>query len=166
MKITKVLKYLLNCFLLITPALILNLLWATRLPPMWQVDFFWKDIPPAIAYGENISRIFINFLPVFMPLRVSTKRQRTGLVIYIIGMLIYFLAWILLVYSPQSMWSTSLIGSTAAAWTSLLWLIGIGLIGDSLYIPSRYRSWMYILLSVIFAAFHTLHAVIVYLRIP
>ena len=166
MKTTAVLKYLLNCFLLIIPALILNLLWATRLPPMWQFEFFWKDIPPAIAYGENISRILVNVLPVFMPLRVSTKQQRTGLVIYIIGTLIYFLAWILLVYFPQSAWSTSLVGSTATAWTSLLWLIGIGLIGDSLYIPIPYRSWVYILLSVIFAAFHTLHAVMVYLRIP
>ena len=81
-------------------------------------------------------------------------------------MLTYFLAWILMVYFPQSMWSTSLIGSTATAWTSLLWLIGIGLIGDSLYITIPYRPWVYISLSVIFAAIHTLHAVIVYLRIP
>ncbi|HLC04422.1 MAG TPA: hypothetical protein VJK02_15410 [Anaerolineales bacterium] len=132
LRMTKALKYLLNCFLLITPVLILNLLWASRLPPMWQVEFFWKDISPAIAYGENISRLLVNVLPVFMPLRLSTKRQRTGLVVYIIGTLIYFMAWVLLVYFPQSTWSTSLIGSTAAAWTSLLWLIGIGLIGDSL----------------------------------
>ena len=71
------------------------------------------------------------------------------------------MAWVLLVYFPQSAWSTSLIDSTAAAWTSLIWLIGIGLIGDSLYIPIPYRSWVYIGLSVIFAVFHTLHAVIV-----
>ncbi len=166
MKTTVVLKYLLNCFLLIIPALILNLLWVARLPPMWQFESFWKDIPPAIAYGETISRIVVNVLPVFMPLRVSTKRQRTGLVIYIIGTLTYFLAWVLMVYFPNSTWSTSLVGATATAWTSLLWLIGIGLIGDSLYSPIPYRSWVYISMSVIFAAFHTLHAVIVYLRIP
>ncbi len=166
MKTTAVLKYLLNCFLLIIPALILNLLWAARLPPMWLFESFWKDIPPAIVYGERISSIAVNVLPVFMPLRISTKRQRTGLVVYIIGVLTYFLAWVFMVYFPQSTWSTSLIGSTATAWTSLLWLIGIGLIGDSLYFPIPYRSWVYISLAVIFAAFHTLHAVIVYLRIP
>jgi hypothetical protein len=165
-KTTAVLKYLLNCFLLIIPALILNLLWATRLPPMWQFEFFWKNIPPAITYGENISRTLVNVLPVFMPLHVSTKRQKTGLVIYIMGALSYLLVWILMVYFPQSTWSTSLIGSTATAWTSLLWLIGIGLIGDSLYFPIPYRSWVYILLSVVFATFHTVHAGIVYLRIP
>ena len=166
MKARCVVKYLLNCFPLIVPALTLNLLWTSRLPPMWQFEFFWKDIPPAIAYGENISRVVVNVLPVFMPLRVSTKRQRTGLVIYIVGTLSYFLAWILVMYFQQSTWSTSLVGSTATAWTSLLWLIEIGLMGDSLYIPIPYRSWVYISMSVIFAAFHTLHAVIVYLRIP
>lgn len=164
--VTVVLRYLQNCFLLVIPALVLNLLWATRLPPMWQFEFFWKDIPPAIAYGENISRIVFNVLPVFMPLRVSTKRQKTGLVVYVVGILIYLLAWVLLVYFPESTWSTSLIGSTAAAWTSLLWILGIGLIGDSLYIPIPYRSWLYVLASVIFAIFHTLHALIVYLRMP
>lgn len=165
MKPTVILKFLLNCFLLIVPVLILNLLWANSLPPMLQVEFFWQDIPPAIAYGENISRLVVNILPVFMPLRISTKRQRTGLAIYLIGIFIYFLAWMLVVYFPHSAWSTSSIGATAPAWTSLLWLIGIGLIGDSLYLPIPYRSWVYISLSVIFAIFHTLHTAIVYLRV-
>ena len=166
MKIPAFFKYLINCFLLITPALILNLFWATRLPPMWQFESFWKDIPPILAYGERISSIVINILPVFMPLRVSTKRQRIGFMIYIMGALTYLLAWVLMVYFPSSLWSTSLVGATATAWTSLLWLIGIGLVGDSLYLPIPYRSWIYISLSVIFAVFHTLHAVFVYLRIP
>lgn len=161
-----VLKYLMNCFLLVVPALVVDLLWASRLPPAWQFDVFWRNIPPAVAYGERISSLVVNILPVFMPLRISTMRQRRGLVVYIVGMLAYFSAWVMMVFFPQSPWSMSLIGSTATAWTSLLWLIGIGLIGDSLFIPIPYRSWMYILVSVIFAAFHTLHAAIVYLRIP
>jgi hypothetical protein len=166
MKTTAIRKYLLNCFLLIVPVLILNLLWTNRLPPMWQMEFFWKDIPSAISSGENIFRIAVNVLPVFMPLRIATKRQRAGLAIYLIGIFIYFLVWMLVVYFPHSAWSTSLIGATAPAWTSLLWLIGIGTIGDSIYLPIPYRSWVYILVSVIFAVFHTLHAAIVYLRIP
>jgi hypothetical protein len=165
-KPTSGLKYLPSCFLLIIPALILNLLWASRLPLMWRFESFWNDIPPAIAYGEIISRPVVNVLPVFMPLRVSTKSQKSGLVIYIIGILSYFWAWVLMVYFPNSTWSTSLAGSTATAWTSLLWLLGIGLIGDSLYLSIPYRSWVYISMSMIFSAFHTTHAVMVYLRIP
>ena len=35
-------------------------------------------------------------------------------------------------------------------------LIGIGLIGDSLYLPISYRSWLYILASVIFIVYEFL----------
>ena len=84
MRATAAPKYLLNCFLLVVPALILNLLWSTRLPPMWQSESFSKGIPLVIAYGESISRVVIMVLPMLMPLRLSTKRQRTGLAIYII----------------------------------------------------------------------------------
>lgn len=165
MKPPTVFGYLFSCFLLIVPVLVLNLAWILRLPPMWQSGVFWKDIPPIIVYGEAISRIAVNVLPVLMPLHVVTKEQRLGLMIYLLGILGYFLSWVLLVYFPQSAWSTSLIGSTAAAWTSVFWLIGIGLIGDSLFVPIWYRSWVYLVLSVIFACFHTLHAVVVYFRV-
>ena len=84
-----VLKYLLNCFLLVVPALVVDLLLASRLPAEWQFDVFWRDIPPALAYGERISSLVVNILPVFMILRISTLRQRKGLVIYIVGMLAY-----------------------------------------------------------------------------
>ncbi len=78
MKMRAVLKYLLNCFLLIVPALVLNLLWASRLPAEWQFDAFWRDIPPALAYGERITSLVVNVLPVLMPFRISTTRQRKG----------------------------------------------------------------------------------------
>lgn len=166
MKTAALRKYLLNCFLLILPALAVNLAWAGRLPPMWRFGVFWRDIPPVIAYVENITRLVVNVLPVFMPLRVAAKGQRTGLVVYVLGMLLYVSAWVLLVYFPENAWSTSLVGSTAAAWTTLIWLVGIGLIGDSLFLPIPYRRWWYVLASVIFAVFHTWHAAIVYLRLP
>ena len=46
----------------------------------------------------------------------------------------------------------------------LTWLIGIGLLGSSLYFSSPYHSWMYILTSIIFIGFHLSHALIIYLR--
>jgi hypothetical protein len=150
----------------VVPALILNLLWASRLPSGWQFNVFWKNIPSLVAYGEKIARLVVNVLPLFMPLQFSTVRQKQGLMIYIVGITAYIAAWVMMVYFPQSAWSTSLIGSTATAWTSLVWLVGIGLIGESLIIPISYSYWVYILSSVIFSVFHTIHAVIIYLRIP
>lgn len=158
------LKYASNSFLLVIPALIVDLLWASHLPAEWQFDVFWRDIPPALAYGERISSLIVNILPVFMPLRISTMRQSRGWMIYIVGMLAYIAAWVMMVYFPQSPWSMSLIGSTATAWTPLLWLIGIGLVGDSFYSPIPYKPWFYILPSGIFVAFHFLHALLIYLR--
>ena len=70
-------------------------------------------------------------LAVFMPLRISTQRQKTGLVIYIVGAILYILSWVPLILFPQSAWSTSLIGFSAMAYTPLVWLIGIGLVYDT-----------------------------------
>ncbi len=158
------LKYVSNSFLLVVPALVVDLLWASRLPAEWQFDVFWREIPPALAYGERISSLVVNILPVFMPLCISTPRQRQGLAAYIVGMLAHIAAWVMMVFFPQSAWSTSLVGSTATAWTPLLWLVGIGLVGGSFYFPVAYKPWMYILPSVIFIAFHFSHALLVYLR--
>ena len=130
MKMRVLLRYLQNCFLLIVPALVLDLLYASRLPDEWQFDVFWRDIPPALTFGERITSLVVNILPVFMPLRISTLRRRQGLVVYIVGFLAYCAAWVMMVYFPQSPWSTSLIG-------------------DSLYFPIPYSSWMYISISVI-----------------
>jgi hypothetical protein len=142
----------------------MGLLWASRLPPEWQFDVFWRDIPPALVYGEKITSLVVNILPALMPLRISTMRQRKGLAVYIVGILAYFAAWVMMVYFPQSAWSMSLIGSTATAWMPLLWLVGIGLVGDSFYFPIPYRPWFYILPSGSFVAFHFSHALLVYMR--
>ena len=164
MKTQGALKYIMNSFLLVIPALVVDLLWASRLPAEWQFDAFWRDIPPFLAYGERISSLAVNILPVFMPLHVTTARQRRGLAVYVAGMLAYISAWAMMVYFPQSAWSMSLIGSTATAWTPLLWLVGIGLAGDSFYFSFPYKPRYYILPSVIFIAFHFSHALLVYLR--
>jgi hypothetical protein len=158
------LKYVSNSFLLVVPALVVDLLWASRLPAGWQFDVFWRDIPTALAYGERISSLVVNILPVFMTFGISTQRQRKGLAAYIVGMLAYNAAWAMMVYLPQSTWSISLIGSTATAWMPLLWLIGIGLVGDSFYFSIPYKPWVYILPSGIFVAFHFSHALLVYMR--
>lgn len=157
-------RYLSNCILLTIPALLWNLLFMNRLPPAFLPDIFWHNIPPLVAYGENISRLLLFFLPVLMPLQLVRRQQKTGMALYIIGTLIYFLSWIPLMFFPESAWSMSAVGFLAPAYTPLIWAIGIGLIGDELYISVPYRSWMYIALSVVFVLFHLSHTTIVYMQ--
>jgi len=167
---TGLLRYLFNCGLLTLPILVWNVVFTRFLPSALGSKEFWRNIPPFVAYGENILRTAILVLPFLMPLDVSTITQRRGLFLFIVGTVIYFLAWVALMIFPQSRWSTSRTGFLAPAYTPLIWLTGLGFIGRRLYWPWPYRWWVYIALAIGFGAFHVTHAGIVYarnyLRIP
>jgi hypothetical protein len=161
----RMLAYIRNCFWLLVPILVFNLLFMRQLPPAYQMDVFWKDIPKSIAVPENILRALVMILPVFMRLRVFTPSQKLGLGVYLTGLLVYFGSWAALIAAPQSAWSASAIGFLAPAYTPILWLTGIGLIGDEFLFPRiRLKSWMYWTVSAFFLLFHNLHAVTVYSR--
>jgi hypothetical protein len=165
MNITTLQKYLLTCLLLIIPAMAFNVVFTKRLPPAYQVDVFWKDIPGWLGTGENLFRTMVFILPVLMPLNIKTPGQRAGLGLFLFGTLVYFLAWIVLMFNPNGAWSTSPFGFMAPAYTPLLWLVGIGMIGDSLFFNVPYTPWIYIVLVAVFLCFHNTHAWIVYARI-
>jgi hypothetical protein len=165
MNFSKSLGYLRNCFWLLLPILAFNLLFTHLLPAAYQADIFWKDIPKAISVPENLFRILVMVLPVFMKLRISTANQRLGFGIYLFGLLVYFASWAALVLSPRSAWSTSEIGFLAPAYTPILWLTGIGLTGDELQFPKvSYRPRIYLIISAVFLLFHNLHAATVFSR--
>ncbi len=164
MKATSLFDYLLNCLLLLLPIMVWNLIFASKLPRAYSDGVFSKDIPSFIANGENIFRSIVFILPILMPIKIESQSQKLGMWLYIIGTVIYFGSWLLQIYFPQSAWSLSVFGFLAPAFTPLIWLIGIGLIGRTLYFSSPYRSWMYVILSIIFLGFHLSHALIVYLR--
>jgi hypothetical protein len=124
----------------------------------------FDNVPAWITSGENFFRLFAFSLPLLMPLQISGSLQKAGLIIYGVGVLIYFLAWIPQLYFPQSGWSTSLIGFLAPFYTPLIWIIGIGLIGRTLYIPVPYHPAVYIIISIVFIVFHCWHGVIVYTK--
>ena len=155
-------KYWLSCILLTIPPLVFNIIFADNLPKAFGPDIFDKDIPALIAFPENILRAFVFIFPLFMPLKIKTKRQKTGLILYLLGISIYFLSWILLIFSPESIWSISLFGFLAPAYTPLIWLFGIGLIGNSLYFPISYKWWYYLLGVIAFLIFHISHTFLVY----
>ena len=155
---------ILNCMLLLLPIMAWNVIFASKLPRAYSAEIFEKDIPPLIVNGENTFRLLVFILPLLMPFRIETQSQKLGLWLYIAGTVIYFIAWLAQIYFPQSAWSLSTFGFLAPAYTPLIWLTGIGLIGSVFYFSSSYRSWIYIVISVIFISFHLSHALTVYLR--
>jgi hypothetical protein len=158
---------LLNCMLLLLPSMAWNLIFTSKLPLAYSAGIFSKNIPSIIAYGENIFRLPVFLLPLLMPLRIEAQNQKIGLWIYIAGTAIYFLSWLAQIYFPRSAWSLSAFGFLAPAYTPLIWLIGIGLMGGAFrfsIIP--FRPWIYMAISIIFVGFHLSHAMTVYLRNP
>jgi len=158
-------KYALNCFLLLIPVMVWDIVLTDRLPMAFQPEFFWKNIPAFLSYGENISRTVIFALALVMPLRIVRTKQKAGLLLYAAGLTVYFACWLALIYFPDSSWSRSLPGFTAPAFTPFLWLAAIGMIGDSFYFKLPYKPWYYLLVALVFLLFHNIHAGIIYFRI-
>ncbi len=158
-------KYLKNCFWLLIPILLWNLLFAAELPKYYQPEIFWKDIPQFIGTTENIFRIIIMVIPAFLVFSVETKSQHIGLWMYVIGAILYYLSWLILMYYPESNWSQSAIGFMAPAFTPILWLVGIGLVGRESFFKIKNTTLIYISLSILFTFFHCLHAFWVFQRV-
>ncbi|WP_157046197.1 hypothetical protein [Geotalea uraniireducens] len=154
-----------NTFWLLLPILVFNVIFARYLPSAYKTDQFWKDIPGWISLAENILRIAVMILPLVMRFSISTLSQRVGLWLYLVGIVLYFASWWVQIAFPESAWSTSAAGFLAPAYTPVVWLAGIALIGDTLTISAMpYSSRIYLVLSGLFLIFHNLHAWLVYAR--
>jgi len=158
-------KYLSNCFWLLVPIFVCNIVFISRLPSSYARDIFWKDIPPFIRTTENIARIVIFTLPVLMQFSLKTPIQKAGLGIYMLGLVLYFASWILQMYFPQSDWSHSLWGYAAPAYTTIVFFAGIGMIGRKSFVALPHISIIYIIFSVFFVAVHTAHSYVVFQRL-
>ena len=159
-------KYILNCFLLLLPILTWDLLLTSKLPAPYQPGIFQSEIPLIVIYGENISRTLLFIVTLLMPLSITSKRQKQGLLVYLSGLALYFSSWLALICFPSGAWSMSAAGFLAPAYTPLLWLTGIALTGKKFYFNFTYKPWAFICLSILFVSFHCLHAFIVYSRLP
>jgi len=157
-------QYVFSCGLLLLPALLWNVVLARFLPPAFAPAEFWRDIPYALTAAENTLRLLVFVLPFFMPLHVSGASQRAGMRVFSAGTIVYFASWLAIIAAPNSLWSTSAIGFLAPAYTPILWLAGLSLLGRQLFCGSFYRWWMYLALSGLFLVAHVSHAVIVYAR--
>lgn len=144
-----------NGFWLLVPILAFNLAFARRLPAPFQRDVFWKDVPPWIGLPENLSRMPVFLLPIFLSMGLSTPGQVAGLVLYLAGTALYLASWVAQIRHPTSAWSRSAVGFLAPALTPAVWLAGVGLLVD---------SFTYLACAGIFLVFHVLHARLVHLR--
>jgi hypothetical protein len=142
-----------------------NILLVDKLPNEFQPEIFGSNIPVFITYGENIFRFLIFGLTLIMPLKIETNIQKKGFILYVIGVLLYFASWYLLIYFPHNKWSNNILGFMSPAYTPLFWLIGIGLIGNNFYFNLPYKKWYFFFISVMFLIFHNLHTFIVFSRI-
>ncbi|PKV50665.1 hypothetical protein ATE84_2731 [Aquimarina sp. MAR_2010_214] len=161
----KIKKYFKNCFLLLIPIFLWNIIFVDALPKSYSPEIFWKDIPKTLNYSENILRIIVLTIPAIMIFSLKTRVQKIGFVIYLIGIILYFLSWICMIAYPLSNWSQSMIGFVSPACTTIIWFVGIGLIGNKTFFRILNLSVIYILIALIFVGLHSLHAYIVYQRL-
>ncbi|MFZ5442383.1 MAG: hypothetical protein ACOZQL_20405, partial [Myxococcota bacterium] len=117
-------RFLANGAWLLVPVMALNLAFAARLPAAYQPDVFWRDIPPALAFAENVTRLGVFVLPALVPLGWSSRAQRLGLTLFVGGFGVYAASWALLILAPEHPLARSAVGFTAPAWTPALWLAG------------------------------------------
>lgn len=161
---SRFLHYALSCGLLLIPAIAWNLAFTSKLMPPAAMSEFWRDIPRPLMLIENLLRALVFGLPFAMPLYTSKKSERRALLVFVLGTLVYFASWLALMYWPHSVWSSSILGSLAPAYTPILWLPSLAVLGKRLFWGHFYRWWMYLLVCIGFLAAHITHAAIVYSR--
>jgi hypothetical protein len=138
----------LNCIWLLVPLLAWNIV----LGPILTNEKIISDVhsPQWLLLLENVTRIAVFLLPMFIPLQLNERPSKTGLLIYIAGTLVYFASWLPLLLAPHSSWSTSVVGLLAPRLTPLIPFLGIALIG---------RSVSYAVISLVFITLHTWHGI-------
>jgi hypothetical protein len=151
-----------NGIWLTLPPLVFSLYLMSVSPTALTPAEFDKDVPRLLIYCEIALRFMVFAMPAFFSVGVATKTQQRGFILYISGLLIYFLSYGTQNYLPNSAWSASIIGFTASAWTNLIWMTGIGLMGKELFILKYppYRPALYIAPATLFIILHVTHAII------
>jgi hypothetical protein len=139
---------------LLVPVLVLDLLLVGRLPPPLAPGSPGPDIPGWLSLSETVLRGIVFLVPLLMPLSLRTPGTKPALAVYSGGLTAYVSAWVAVVWAPTSAWSTSSVGFTALAWTSILSFTGIGLRSTLRFFP-RYRPWMYLAAAALFTTVHT-----------
>jgi hypothetical protein len=139
------------------PIIIFNIIVTKYLP-----EFYLKNINHPIVTIETIARIMTIAFSVIMAIKLDDKIGKAGLIVYIIGVLIYFFSYFIVIKIPAISFNNNYIVLLAPYWTSVLWLIGIGLMGNKLFINIPYHYTAYIVISFFFTIIHSIHGYICY----
>ena len=154
-------KYLVNCFLLLLPVFIWNMALFSKLPKGFTKEI-WDEVPTWVNISELILRTLAYLLPLLLIFSLQTKTQKIGFGLYLIGLLIYFSSWLMQIVYPNSTWSTGMIGFMALAFTPIIWLMGIGIVGQQSFINSPQIRTIYFILAIAFVIVHTYHSYLAY----
>ncbi len=156
-------KYLFSGIVLLLITMLWNVIFYAYLPDGYSPENFKMNIPAIVLAGENFFRILTFGFIIFLMLGLKDRSQKIGLILYISGVILYFASWSAQMFLPDSQWSQSLLGYTAPAFTPIIWLLGIGLLGKEFAIKKiPYNRIVFITLSIVFVVFHMAHAVIAY----
>jgi hypothetical protein len=146
-----------SCFWFFVPVIIFNIIFTKYLP-----EYYLKKINHPIVTIETIARIMTIVFSVIMAIKLDNKIGKIGLVVYSFGILIYFCSYFIVMKIPAISFHNNLIVLLAPYWTSALWLIGIGLLGNKLSINIHYHYIVYLLISIAFAIIHSIHGYMCY----
>ena len=138
----------LNGFLLLLPLLAWNMVLGSRMTQ--EAIISDAHSPQWLLVAENIARVLVFALPLFLPLDFKRSRNITGLAVYGFGTLVYFASWLPLLLTPDSIWSQSAAGLLAPRLTPFLPVLGIALVCN---------SWPYGVIAAVFIFFHTWHGI-------
>ena len=146
-----------NCFWFFLPIIIFNLVFTKYLP-----EHYLKNIKHPIVTLETIARTVTIIFSVIMEIKLDNKVGKIGFIVYIIGVLIYFCSYFIVIKLPVTSFNNNIAVLLAPYWTSVLWLIGIGLLGNKLFVIIPYHYIIYIVISIVFAMLHSIHGYICY----
>ncbi|KAA3637301.1 MAG: hypothetical protein DWQ02_06985 [Bacteroidetes bacterium] len=138
-----------NHFLFLIPILLWNILLFSKLP----MDHFNGTAPQWVLIIENIFRGGAMLLLLLLPVNTKNKLFRSGLMVFIVGILIYFASWLWLIWFPESAAAQSAWLRFAPAYTPIIWFIGLSMMSNSILL---------LILSVVFVGFHVLEYVFRY----
>jgi len=150
-------KYKNNCFWLFIPVIIFNIIFTKYLP-----EFFLRNINHPIVIMETVAKIVTIAFSLIMAIKLDNKIGKIGFIVYIIGILIYFCSYFIVIKIQANSYNNNLLVLLAPYWTSALWLIGIGFIGNELLLNIPYHNFVYVIVSIVFVVIHSIHGYLCY----
>lgn len=150
-------QYALNCFLLFLPVFVFNAVYYGKLPAFFRNET-WDNIPKALNATENVLRYLSFFVPIFFRIRLDTPAGRVGIALYFVGICAYFASWMFQLRFGENGFAKSLPFRAAPAYTTVAWLAGIALLGESRFLSVPIVRLAYLAIAFGFVCAHTAHA--------